>query len=115
MRRPRIFLDANVLVDAQIRDFFCRLAEAEVIDLHWSSRVLDELTRTLTEKLGLGPQKVARLVAALKHAFPGASVGGFTSGPISYAVISKRLGVMLMWNSMPSVRESRAKVVNDGS
>ena len=42
MRRLRVLLDANVLVDAQVRDFFFALAEAELIDLRWSSEIVQE-------------------------------------------------------------------------
>ncbi|CAN5697933.1 hypothetical protein BH24ACT5_BH24ACT5_09250 [soil metagenome] len=37
MRRLRVLLDANVIVDAQVRDLFCRLAEAELLDLRLSA------------------------------------------------------------------------------
>lgn len=40
MRRPRIFLDANILVDAQIRDIFFTIAEARLIELRWSNRAV---------------------------------------------------------------------------
>jgi predicted nucleic acid-binding protein len=77
VRRPRYLLDANVLVDAQVRDLFCRFAEAELIDVRWSATILDEVRRTLTGRLGLDARKVERLLDLLDRAFPDASVAGF--------------------------------------
>lgn len=76
MRRPRFFLDANVLVDAQVRDFLLRTAEAGVIEIRWSQDVLAETERAL---LTLVPEAARRrrLVAALAEAFPDAMVSGF--------------------------------------
>ncbi len=70
MRQLRVLLDANVLVDAQVRDLFCRMADAELISLRWSSRILEETRRALTGSLGLDPLKVDRLMAALARTFP---------------------------------------------
>jgi hypothetical protein len=47
VRRIRVLLDANVLVQAQVRDLFLRLAEAELIDIRWNAQILDETRRTL--------------------------------------------------------------------
>ena len=77
MRRTRVFLDANVIVDAQVRDLFCRLAEAELIDVRWSRLILEEARRALVDKMGLDPNRVDRLIATLDQAFPEASVSGF--------------------------------------
>lgn len=77
MRRLRVLLDANVVVDAQVRDLFCRLAEADLIDLCWSVEIIAESRRVLTEKLRLERAKVERLVDALGRAFPDAAVVGY--------------------------------------
>lgn len=70
MRRLRVLLDANVLVDAQVRDLFCRLAEAELIDLRWTSPILAEMRRALEEDLRLDVSATDRLLAALQRASP---------------------------------------------
>jgi predicted nucleic acid-binding protein len=72
VRRLRLLLDTNVLVDAQIRDLFLRLAEAELIDICWSGEILEELRRTLVTKMGKDAVKVDRLVNLLVRAFPDA-------------------------------------------
>lgn len=74
MRRVRVLLDANVIVDAQIRDLFLRLAEREAIDVFWSSRIIAEVRRALTGRLGLSPAKVDQLLTVLSEAFPDAEV-----------------------------------------
>jgi predicted nucleic acid-binding protein len=77
VRRYCVLLDANVIVDAQIRDLFCRLAEAELIEIRWTATILEETRRTLIDKLALDAAKVDRLIAALNDAFPHAPVTGF--------------------------------------
>lgn len=76
MRRLRVLLDANVLVNAQVRDLICRLAEAELIDVRWSTTILDETRRALVDGLGLDPSRADRLLDALGRAFPEAAVEG---------------------------------------
>jgi predicted nucleic acid-binding protein len=74
MRRLRVLLDANVLVDAQVRDFFFTLAEAELIDVRWSAEIVEETRRALLERIQVSPERVDRLIAAIARAFPGAEV-----------------------------------------
>ena len=76
MRRIRVLLDANVLVDAQVRDLFLRLAEADLIDVRWSAQILDETRRALVQRLGLHPASSDRLVELMQRAFPAAAVTG---------------------------------------
>lgn len=77
MRRFRVLLDANVLVDAQVRDFFCHLAEAEFIEVRWTPAVLGETKRALEENLHLDSSATDRLLTTLQRAFPDAIVTGF--------------------------------------
>ncbi|WP_276982074.1 PIN domain-containing protein [Ferrimicrobium acidiphilum] len=70
MRRLRILLDANVLVDAQVRDIFCTMAEAQLIDLYWSNEILREARQALTAHLKLDSKKVERMLEAFAAAFP---------------------------------------------
>lgn len=77
MRRLRVLLDANVLVDAQVRDLFCSFAEVELIEIRWSAFIIDELRTALTTRLGLEAVKVDSLTDALARAFPNAEVTGF--------------------------------------
>lgn len=74
MRLTRVLLDANVLVDAQIRDLFLRLGDAGLIEIFWSATTLDELRRVLVEKRKLDGAKVEKLVDALGQAFPSATI-----------------------------------------
>jgi PIN domain len=77
LRRQRLFLDANVLVNAQVRDLILRMAEADLIDIRWSDRVLLETARALSERLGVNASHVERLIGHMTTAFPEAIVGGF--------------------------------------
>jgi predicted nucleic acid-binding protein len=76
VRRLRLFLDANVLHAAAVRDFLLRLGEAGVVDVRWSGAVLDETRRSL-EGRGFPAHKVDRLIDALRTAFPEAEVHDF--------------------------------------
>ncbi|MEX2620605.1 MAG: PIN domain-containing protein [Egibacteraceae bacterium] len=60
----RVLLDANVLVDAQLRDLPLRAAEGGLVDVRWSDRILEETHRTLTKQLGLPLENVVRLLDA---------------------------------------------------
>lgn len=76
MRKVRLLLDANVLADAQVRDFFCRFAETDLIAVHWTSTILAETGRAL-RKIGLDESAIERVLAALATAFPGALINGY--------------------------------------
>jgi len=78
VRRVRVLLDANVIVDAQVRDLFLRLAEAEVIDVRWSAAILDEVRRALRRRINVSEDKINRLVSTLDDVFPEAAVAGFS-------------------------------------
>jgi hypothetical protein len=77
VRRVRLLLDANVLVDAQARDFFLTSAEFRIVDVRWSDQILDEVARALTGRLGLSDSAARRLLDALSGAFPYAGTEGF--------------------------------------
>lgn len=76
-RRPRIFLDANILVDVQLRDFFLSADEAKLIDVRWSRKVLDETERALVVRLQLSPTNARRAINFMTVAFPEGEVRGF--------------------------------------
>ena len=42
-------LDANVLYPAYLRDALLRLAEAEIYQVRWSCKILDEMARNILE------------------------------------------------------------------
>lgn len=79
MRRLRLFLDANVLVDAQLRDLFLRMAEAELIDIRWSDVVLEETGRALQTRLGVAADRVERVVRFMSETFAESTVTDFDS------------------------------------
>jgi predicted nucleic acid-binding protein len=77
IRQFRVLLDANVLVDAQVRDLFLRMAEADLIDVRWSRQILDETRRALTTKLHLTTAAADKVLGTLQAAFPTGAVEGF--------------------------------------
>lgn len=74
----RAVLDANVLVPNALRDILLRSAEAGLYEVRWSATTLDELERTLLNRiLAARPDRAARvgyLLAAMRAAFPLATV-----------------------------------------
>ena len=72
-----LVLDACVLVPASLRDTLLRCAERRMYLPRWSNEILDELRRTLLEKLGRSSEQVDHLLAELNQHFADATVEGF--------------------------------------
>jgi type IV secretory pathway TrbD component len=72
-----VVLDACVLVPASLRDTLLGCAERRMYLPRWSNEILDELRRTLLEKLGRSPEQVDHLLAELNRHFADARVEGF--------------------------------------
>ena len=86
MKRPRLFLDSNILVDAQVRDIFLTIAEAQLIDLRWSEGVLDETRRVLANQRGIERPRIDYLISKIKTAFPRSTVAAATITPLPVAL-----------------------------
>ena len=77
---PAVILDANVLVQAPIRDTLLRLAEGPTLyRVRWSAEIIAELKRTLQGKFGIPPDRAEYLESQLKEHFPEAWIEGFES------------------------------------
>jgi hypothetical protein len=72
-----VVLDANVLVPYNLCSLLLALAEADLFEPRWSTRILDETERTLIGKMGKPADKIARRLDAMQEAFPEANVHGF--------------------------------------
>jgi hypothetical protein len=85
MRRLRVVVDADVLVDAQVRDIFLALAEAGLIELRWNGALVDELRTILIDDMGRQADAADRLCAAFRNAYPLGEVLGAESmaGPLA--------------------------------
>lgn len=75
---PNVVLDANVVVPNALRDTLLRAAEAGLYEVRWSASTLIEVERALLNRiLANHPERVdrvQRLLAALRIAFPAATV-----------------------------------------
>ncbi|WP_278235011.1 PIN domain-containing protein [Isoptericola sp. AK164] len=69
-----VVLDACVLVPLGLCDSLLRLAETGLYRPLWSDEILEEVRRTLANKLGLGDDRARRRVDAMRRAFPDALV-----------------------------------------
>lgn len=78
--RPVVLVDANVLYSRVLRDYVLYCADAEIISVVWSKRILREMVRHLVNKVdGFTDGAGHRLVGAMNRAFPYAQVD--ESGP----------------------------------
>lgn len=76
--RPTAVIDTNVLVQAPLRDTLLRLAEGpELYRPLWSAEIIVEMRRTLGDRFGIAPTRIAHLESKLREHFPEAWVDGF--------------------------------------
>lgn len=76
--RPVAVLDANVLVQAPLRDTLLRLAEGpELYTPRWTAEIMSEVRRTLGRQFGISPDRISHLESKLREYFPEAWVEGF--------------------------------------
>ena len=71
---PVVFTDANILYSSALRDIVIDLALADVIELHWSLHVLEEMVEALVRNGRASPPGAQRLRSAMLDALPEASV-----------------------------------------
>ena len=72
-----ILLDANVLIQAPLRDTILRAAERDLVRVRWTELILEEVQRNLVSAGLTDEHRAARLIATLHLAFPRAQVVGF--------------------------------------
>lgn len=71
-------IDANVLVQAPLRDTLLRLAEGpELYRPLWSEEIMAEVRRTLAGQFGIAPNRIAHLESKLREHFPEAWIEDF--------------------------------------
>ena len=76
--RPAAVIDANVLVQAPVRDTLLRLAEGpELYRPLWSAEIMSEVRRTLAGQFGITPNRISHLESKLREHFPEAWIEGF--------------------------------------
>lgn len=76
--RPAAVIDANVLVQAPLRDTLLRLAEGpELYRPLWSAEIMAEVRRTLGGQFAIAPSRIAHLESRLREYFPEAWIEGF--------------------------------------
>jgi len=64
-----VILDACVLVPAALRDTLLRLALKQLFLPRWSDEIIQEVVRTLLEKLHKTPEQTEHLINELKANF----------------------------------------------
>ncbi|MBR8657261.1 PIN domain-containing protein [Achromobacter sp. Marseille-Q0513] len=74
-RATPVFLDANILLPQYLRSTFLDLADAGLIQAHWSPLVLKEVQRNLVKPaFGQTARQAAEVVRLLDRAFPDARI-----------------------------------------
>lgn len=71
-----VVLDACVLVPHPLFDTLLRTADAGLYEPRWSAQILQEVERTLVNKLGLDREAAEGRIIAMRRAFPHAMVDG---------------------------------------
>jgi predicted nucleic acid-binding protein len=75
---PAAVIDANVLVQAPVRDTLLRLAEGPALYRPlWSAHIIAEVTRTLQGQFGISRNRIPHLESKLHEHFPEAWIEGF--------------------------------------
>lgn len=76
---PVYVLDACVLYPVVLRDLLLTLAALDAFEPRWTEAVIDEMTRNVfVDHPGIDPaQFEARVLGAMRRAFPAASVEGY--------------------------------------
>jgi len=70
-----VLADSNVLYSRSLRDYLLTAAEQEIINMHWSQTILDDVTRHLiADRPGFDEAAAQRLVRAMEGTFPNALV-----------------------------------------
>src|ERR1700750_3310150 len=69
-----VVIDADVLMQAAVRDTLLRLSEQRLFLCRWSDDIIDEVRRNLIAKLHLSEDQVDHLLGQLRDHFPDAWV-----------------------------------------
>jgi len=74
---PQIVLDANVIVQALVRDLLLDADAHGLCRVRWTEAILAEARRTLIGEFGRDPARIDALLAAMRQHFPRAAIVGY--------------------------------------
>lgn len=77
MPYPQIVLDANVIVQALVRDLLLDADAYGLCRVRWTEAILTEARRTLIGDFGRDPVRIDALLAAMRRRFPRAAITGY--------------------------------------
>ena len=77
MPYPQIVLDANVIVQALVRDLLLDADAFGLCRVRWTEAILAEAQRTLIGDFGRDPARIDALLAAMRRHFPRAAIVGY--------------------------------------
>ena len=72
-----VVLDANVLFSAPLRDTLLRAADVGLFRLHWTSEILEEVSRNLVKTNRCSAEQAEHLVSTMQTYFPEAAVTSY--------------------------------------
>ncbi len=67
-----VVVDANVLYSIELTDLFLTFAAHRLVRVHWSSTILDEVSRNLAKRADLSPDAIAYRIDRMNIAVQGA-------------------------------------------
>jgi len=74
---PQIVLDANVIVQALVRDLLLDADAFGLCRVRWTEAILGEARRALIGEFGRDPTQIDALLAAMRRHFPRAAIVGY--------------------------------------
>jgi len=74
---PQIVLDANVIVQALVRDLLLDADAHGLCRVRWTEAILAEAQQTLIGDFGRDPVRIDALLAAMRQHFPRAAIVGY--------------------------------------
>lgn len=77
MPYPQIVLDANVIVQALVRDLLLDADAFGLCRVRWTEAILAEARRTLIGDFGRDAARIDALLMAMRHHFPRAPIVGY--------------------------------------
>jgi predicted nucleic acid-binding protein len=67
-----VVVDANVLYSIELTDLLLTFAAHRLVRMHWSSKILDEVSRNLAKRADLSPDAITDRIDRMNRAVPGA-------------------------------------------
>lgn len=99
MPYPHVVLDANVVVQALVRDLLLDADADGLCRVRWTEAILAEARRTYLNDFGRDPERIDALLAAMRHHFPRAAITGYEGriGAMTNDLKDRHIAAAAVW------------------